>query len=126
MKSLLPRIARITRFALCLALIATTSRLASAEELVGSIPGQLGVEQGAAVYTIPIEVPPRVAPGITDTQPDLAITYNSNGGNGLLGVGFSLSGLSAITRCGQTIAQDGQRVVSITTSETASAWTVNA
>ena len=105
MKSLLPRIARITRFALCLALIATTSRLASAEELVGSIPGQLSVEQGAAVYTVPIEVPP----GVAGMQPDLAITYNSNAGNGLLGVGFSLSGLSVITRCGQTIAQDGQR-----------------
>nr|VFK18887.1 MAG: virulence plasmid B protein [Candidatus Kentron sp. LPFa]VFK33454.1 MAG: virulence plasmid B protein [Candidatus Kentron sp. LPFa] len=88
-----------------LLLIATTH----AEELVGSIPGQLSVQQGAAVYTIPIEVPPGVAPGITDTQPDLAITYNSNGGNGLLGVGFSLSGLSAITRCGQTIAQDGRK-----------------
>nr|VFK80292.1 MAG: hypothetical protein BECKSD772D_GA0070982_11002 [Candidatus Kentron sp. SD] len=52
-----------------LLLIATTH----AEELVGSIPGQLSVRQGAAVYTIPIEVPPGVAPGITDTQPDLAI-----------------------------------------------------
>ena len=82
-----------------LLLIATTH----AEELVGSIPGQLSVRQGAAVYTIPIEVPP----GVAGMQPDLAITYNSNGGNGLLGVGFSLSGLSVITRCGRTIAQDG-------------------
>ena len=78
---------------------------AHAEELVGSIPGQLSVQQGAAVYTIPIEVPP----GVAGMQPDLAITYNSNAGNGLLGVGFSLSGLSVITRCGQTIAQDGRK-----------------
>nr|VFK81488.1 MAG: virulence plasmid B protein [Candidatus Kentron sp. SD] len=99
MKSILTFIARFT---LCVALLHT----AHAEELVGSIPGQLSVRQGAAVYTIPIEVPPGVAPGITDTQPDLAITYNSNAGNGLLGVGFSLSGLSTITRCGQTIAQN--------------------
>nr|VFK18908.1 MAG: Repeat domain-containing protein [Candidatus Kentron sp. LPFa]VFK33464.1 MAG: Repeat domain-containing protein [Candidatus Kentron sp. LPFa] len=75
------------------------------ESLVGSIPGQLSVRQGAAVYAIPIEVPP----GVAGMQPDLAITYNSNAGNGLLGVGFSLSGLSVITRCGQTIAQDGRK-----------------
>ena len=96
---------RITRFALCLALIVTATQSAHAEELVGSIPGQLSVQQGAAVYSIPIEVPP----GVAGMQPDLAITYNSNGGNGLLGVGFSLSGLSVITRCGQTIAQDGRK-----------------
>nr|VFK80785.1 MAG: virulence plasmid B protein [Candidatus Kentron sp. SD] len=96
------RIAHVASFILCLALIATTSRLASAKELVGSIPGQLSVRQGAAVYTIPIQIPP----GVAGMQSDLAITYNSNAGNGLLGVGFSLSGLSTITRCGQTIAQN--------------------
>nr|VFK24170.1 MAG: RHS repeat-associated core domain-containing protein [Candidatus Kentron sp. MB] len=83
----------------------TTHAANHGESLVGSIPGQLSVQQGAAVYTIPIEVPP----GVAGMQPDLAITYNSNGRNGLLGVGFSLSGLSVITRCGQTIAQDGQK-----------------
>nr|VFJ59838.1 MAG: RHS repeat-associated core domain-containing protein [Candidatus Kentron sp. DK] len=91
----------LSRFILCAAFLHATH----AEELVGSLPGQFSVEQGAAVYTIPIEVPP----GVAGMQPALAITYNSNGGNGLLGVGFSLSGLSVITRCGQTIAQDGQK-----------------
>nr|VFJ66174.1 MAG: RHS repeat-associated core domain-containing protein [Candidatus Kentron sp. DK] len=91
----------LSRFILCAAFLHATH----AEELVGSLPGQLSVEQGAVVYTIPIEVPP----GVAGMQPDLAITYNSNAGNGLLGVGFSLSGLSVITRCGQTIAQDGQK-----------------
>nr|VFK21688.1 MAG: virulence plasmid B protein [Candidatus Kentron sp. LPFa] len=90
---------------MCLALLVTATQSAHAEELVGSIPGQLSVQQGAAVYTIPIEVPP----GVAGMQPDQAITYNSNAGNGLLGVGFSLSGLSTITRCGQTIAQDGAK-----------------
>nr|VFK45345.1 MAG: virulence plasmid B protein [Candidatus Kentron sp. SD]VFK49718.1 MAG: virulence plasmid B protein [Candidatus Kentron sp. SD]VFK80067.1 MAG: virulence plasmid B protein [Candidatus Kentron sp. SD] len=86
-------------------LLIATSHAASAEELVGSIPGQLSVRQGAAVYTIPIEVPP----GVAGMQPDLAITYNSNAGNGLLGMGFSLSGLSAIPRRNLSIARDGMK-----------------
>jgi hypothetical protein len=32
-------------------------------------------------------------------KPELSINYNSNSGNGLLGVGFGLGGLSAIHRC---------------------------
>nr|VFK48536.1 MAG: virulence plasmid B protein [Candidatus Kentron sp. TC] len=93
----------VFRYVTALALFAVIFSGAHAKKLVGSIPGQLGVEQGAAIYTIPIKVPP----GAAGMRPDLAITYNSNGGNGLLGVGFSLSGLSTITRCGKTIAQDG-------------------
>ena len=83
----------LSRFILCAAFLHATHAANHGEYLVGSIPGQLSVEQGAAVYTIPIEVPP----GVAGMQPDLAITYNSNAGNGLLGVGFSLSGLSVIS-----------------------------
>nr|VFK64400.1 MAG: virulence plasmid B protein [Candidatus Kentron sp. TC] len=83
----------IFRHITAFALFAASFPGAHAERLVGAIPGQLSVQQGAAVYTIPIEVPP----GAAGMQPDLAITYNSNGGNGLLEVGFSLSGLSVIT-----------------------------
>ncbi|MCP4126461.1 MAG: hypothetical protein GY753_05295, partial [Gammaproteobacteria bacterium] len=69
----------------------------------GTIAGNLSVNStGAAVYSMPIEVPP----GVSDMQPTLAISYKSGGSNGLLGKGAALSGFSVIHRCGATIAQD--------------------
>jgi RHS repeat-associated protein len=58
---------------------------------------------GAATYTLAIWVPP----GTRKLQPDLSFAYNSQGGNGPLGVGWNLSGLSQIARCGATYASDG-------------------
>lgn len=40
-------------------------------------------------------------------EPKLTVAYNSHGSNGILGVGWSLSGLSGISRCPRTSAQDG-------------------
>jgi RHS repeat-associated protein len=62
---------------------------------VGSLPGNLMVTpMGAAVYNIPIQLPG----GITNLTPELSFVYNSQAGDGILGPGWSLSGLSKISR----------------------------
>ena len=71
---------------------------------VGKLEGIVGVNQyGAATYTLPIEVPQ----GVNGLQPNISISYNSMVGNGLLGEGFSIQGLSSITRTPKTIYYDG-------------------
>ncbi|WP_373998294.1 FG-GAP-like repeat-containing protein [Bdellovibrio bacteriovorus] len=50
---------------------------------------------GSATYNIPLEVPPAVK-GLT---PKPILSYSSSGQNGLFGMGWSFSTLSAITRC---------------------------
>lgn len=71
---------------------------------LGYLPGSSSVSStGAYTYTIPIEVPP----GRAGMAPALGLRYSSNAGNGVLGVGWALSGLSAISRCGQTFSTEG-------------------
>ena len=66
--------------------------------------GSFGVTpDGAATYTLPLWVPV----GRRNIEPELALHYNSRGGNGLLGVGWSLTGIPRITRRRRTIADEG-------------------
>ena len=70
----------------------------------GRTPGWFGVGMsGAATYQIRLWTPP----GIGTAELALSLEYNSRAGNGVLGQGWNLAGLSAITRCNKTMAQDG-------------------
>ena len=40
-------------------------------------------------------------------QPKLSLNYSSGAGNGLLGMGWSVSGLSTITRCSKSLSSEG-------------------
>ena len=73
------------------------------QNIVGTIPGTIDVSPtGSASYTIPIEV----VPGTSGMQPNLSIVYNSQAGNGSLGIKWDLAGLSAIVRTSQTLYYD--------------------
>lgn len=70
---------------------------------VMSVAGQFNVSStGATTYTVPIAVPP----GTAGMMPSLSLSYSSQNGDGIVGLGWALGGLPTITRCPRTIAQD--------------------
>lgn len=62
-------------------------------------------ESGVASASVPIAVPP----GIAGMEPKLGFLYSGGGINGPLGQGWSVQGLSMITRCPANFATDGKR-----------------
>ena len=67
----------------------------------GYTEGSLDVgPMGSSAVNIPIQI----APGTAGLQPQLSLRYDSsNRSNGVLGVGFTLAGLSRIHRCPKTL-----------------------
>lgn len=70
---------------------------------VGSIEGSATVSQGSANYTIPIQLPA----GTNNVVPSVTVMYQSQSGDGFMGVGWNLIGLSAITRNIKSFYHDG-------------------
>lgn len=67
---------------------------------VGEIPYQSGTTPtGGVTYSVPIEV----APGRGNLKPELSITYNSQSGNDALSYGWSIGGLSAISKVSKNL-----------------------
>ncbi len=86
------------------AILLLSSAAEAATSPIGATPGSFSVDaNGGANYSIPIQVPP----GTAGMVPSLALTYNRQVQSGILGTGWSVSGLSIIQRCGRTIALDG-------------------
>jgi RHS repeat-associated protein len=91
----------ISRITIVLILLVSPFQTANAS--FGRTAGQFGVSSsGTAQYSIPIWAPP----GPRGIQPNIALAYDSAGGIGSVGLGWSLAGLGAISRCNKTVAQD--------------------
>lgn len=72
--------------------------------VVGSPSGSFSVSPtGGAQYDISIEAPK----GLGKIQPNIGISYNSQGVMGIIGYGCNISGISVITRGARDIYHDG-------------------
>jgi RHS repeat-associated protein len=96
-----------TRHSLGLALIGAAILVffaTAVQAAVGRTAGLPGVTpDGVAAYSIPLALPP----GTNGLTPALSLEYRHRSHGGLLGVGWSLGGLSQISRCPRNLAQDG-------------------
>lgn len=72
---------------------------------VGMTPGEVGSNgAGGALYTVPIQIPG----GIKELNPNINLSYSSQGvGNGYSGHGWSLTGMSMISRAGKDFFHNG-------------------
>ena len=90
-----------------------------ASAVVGKTEGTFAVSpKGAATYTIPLTIPK----GMSDFKPELSLVYDSQDGNGIMGLGWSVKGLhtiSKVNKCqhfdgtsqGKAYALDGMRMI---------------
>lgn len=81
--------------------------------VVGSLPAEFSVKpSGSAVYDVPITV----APGSGGVVPNISIAYDSLSSNGIIGMGWQITGSAAVTRCAKNIEQDNGQTGTLTLS----------
>lgn len=67
--------------------------------------GKIEVNAGGQLqYTLPISLPP----GVKSVSPNISLMYISNSNNGIAGYGWTVSGVTSITRTGKTIERDSE------------------
>lgn len=77
---------------------------ADTSKAVGATTGQLNVDKsGALNYSIPLWT----TPGTAGMAPQISLNYSSQSGVGIAGFGWSIGGISSITRGPQTKTIDG-------------------
>lgn len=94
---------RIKGIAFIYALLAIVVKVEA--QSVGSLLSLGGeFEASSGIYRIPI----MVSPGSHGVQPNLSVVTSQGGGNGILGWGFTLNGLSSITPVPKNLYYDGK------------------
>ncbi len=82
--------------------------LLDTDQVAGTTPGKIDggpfrvTHDGAATYSLPLWVPP----GRLGIQPEVGLRYHSRAENGLVGVGWALTGFSRISRTPKNTAFD--------------------
>ncbi|MFC4686125.1 RHS repeat-associated core domain-containing protein [Epilithonimonas pallida] len=81
-----------------------SSAITVVDPLAPTVNAEMNVsETGALTYMLPIET----LKGINNFQPNIALAYNSQSGNGQAGWGWNIMGLSMISRGGKSKEIDG-------------------
>ncbi len=85
----------------------------TAQDLTGTTEGVFSVSPaGAFNYTIPI----KILDGYSNYSPQISLVYNSQGINGMVGMGWGLSSLSSITAVGHNRYYDGSDISGVSVS----------
>ena len=87
----------------------------SSNDYKGTVAAQFRVsETGAATYTLPISLPQ----GTAGVAPQISLNYNSQGGDGIAGRGWSIGAGAGVARCPKNITMDNKSGgVSLTASD---------
>jgi RHS repeat-associated protein len=70
---------------------------------VGAVSGIAGANGGAVSYSIPVYAPP----GTNGQSPGISVSYSSQSVSGIVGYGWSITGLSVVGRTGKDLFHDG-------------------